>query len=162
MINKICFKKRRTTFVEHPTGQVWSKFQLKSLSNFLKLWRWWARKNEMPKNGQNAKKQQFLIGKAIFKDFCPCYGKYFNIQLKYITIGMICKNYQHFQVTIAKVFRFRSLKWLKICLKLRLIWLKNGVNHRYVFQHNFDIDLNSKTNEPILERRKIGVQHMLK
>ena len=35
---KIFFKKRRT-FVEHPTRHVWCKFQLKSFSNFLKLWR---------------------------------------------------------------------------------------------------------------------------
>ena len=53
----------------------------------------------------------------MFKDFCPCYGKYFDMQLKYITIGMIYKNYQHFWVTIAKVFRFRSLKMAQNLLK---------------------------------------------
>ena len=53
----------------------------------------------------------------MFKDFCPCYGKYFDMQLKYITIGMIYKNYQHFWVTIAKAFRFRSLKMAQNLLK---------------------------------------------
>ena len=32
------FKKRRTTFVDHPKIHLWSKFQLKTLRDVLKLW----------------------------------------------------------------------------------------------------------------------------
>ena len=47
-------------------------------------------------------------------------------------------------------------------LKIQANLTKNGVNHRYVFYHYFHNGLNSETSEPIFERRKVGLQHMLK
>ena len=84
------------------------------------------------------------------------------MQFKYITIGVIHKKYQQFWVPITKVLRFRSLKMAQNLLKFWANLLKNCVNYHYVFYHNFNNDLNSETSEPILERRKIGLQHILK
>ena len=79
----------------------------------------------------------------------------------YITIGMINKKYQLFWVTIAKGFRFRSMKIGRNLLNFLAKLVKNDVNHRYVFYHTFHDDLTSELSEPILESRKIGLQCML-
>ena len=56
------FKKRRTTFVEHPTGDVWSNFSSKASVTFSNS-AGRHEKVEMPKKGKNAKKKHFLIKK---------------------------------------------------------------------------------------------------
>ena len=63
-------KKHRTTFVEHPKGNVWSEFQIKGSSNFFKFCRYiW--KNEIPKNNKTQNIAIFDRKKAYFKIFTP-------------------------------------------------------------------------------------------
>ena len=87
----------------------------------------------MPKNSKNEKKKALFDRNIMFQHFCPGYSKYFNMQLKYVIICMIYKNYQQFWVTVAKDFRFRNLNMAQNLLKFKANFVKNGVNHRYVF-----------------------------
>ena len=126
------FGQKCTTFVEHPTRHVWSKFQLKSLSNFLKLWRW-AWKNEMLKNSKNAKNSTFWQKSCIFN---ICVHAMVNILICNLNISphvWYIRINSNFGSLLLKLLGLRVWKWLKISLNFRLIWLKNDVNHRYVF-----------------------------
>ena len=146
------FKTLSITFVEHPTGHIWSKFQIKSFSNSLKLWRSVSKK-EMLIKGKNVKNSTFLKKNCIFWNFWFCHDKYFSMQLNSIIIGMLYKTFQLFLVSIIRVLWFRSLKMGQNLLQFQANLVKNCVNLHYVLYHNFYNNLNKETSEPILEYR---------